>query len=192
MGKTRAKPRISVGSGLPDIALGAAEAAAVMGVHWTQAGVMARKGLLTVRVLAPAAKTAGIRDVAIYSLAEAEADYQEYLETKEAGKGGRPRVHLDEREAVLRHLRTLKHQITFGDACGVAEAAGIMGVHWTFPPKMARAGTIVGRVLRSGRPDSSGDRLWVFSRSSCAANAATAKRLQTAGKKIGRPRRAFA
>lgn len=192
MAKTRAKPRISASASLPDIALGAAEAAAVMGVHWTQAGVMARKGLLTTRVLRPPEKTAGIREIAVYSLAEAEADFQAYLDLREAGKAGRPRVHLDEREEMLRHLRGIENPVLFGDAVGVADAAEIMGVHWTFPPRMAVKGDIVGRVLRSGRPDSGRDRLWIFSRSSCERNAAQAKRLQAAGKKPGRPRKSYA
>ena len=73
--------------------------------------------------------------------------------------------------------------------CGAAEAAEIMGCHWTWPPRAARNGDIIGRILHNGRTDKAEDRAWIFSRRSCEKKAAKAKAEIHAGTKVGRPRR---
>lgn len=173
-----------------DQAIGSWEAAALMGIHWTQPCVMVRKGLLTARTLSTSEDES--RSFLIYSSRQCSRDYEEY-EERQANVRRRPRANLHMRPAGLRHLAKLEHPIAFDDAIGVVEAARILGVHWTFPPRMAKAGKIVGRLLHNGRADkSSADRLWIFSRRSCEANAAETKKLERAGEKIGRPRKKLA
>lgn len=174
---------------LPDLALGSFEAAAVLGVHWTTPARMVEKGLLTARTLKSPVRSDPERVFVVYSLAECEADYREY-ESKIRSRGGksdrRPRGFLDDRPPMLKRLAAEPSQITFGDAISTGEAAEILGVHWTFPSRMATQGKIVGRVLHNGR--NKRGRCWVFSRASVEANVAATARLQAAGRKKGRAR----
>lgn len=171
---------------MEDLALGSYEAACVLGVHWTQPATMARRGRLLARIVA-----AGTNSFAVYSLRDCERDYQEYLEMQAQPGRPRPRAHLANRPAQLRRNAKIKHRIPFVDAISAYEAAEIMGCHWTWPPRMAREGAIIGRIVHNGRPSAS-DRLWIFSRASCEANAAIAKKQAASGRKIGRPRRSLA
>ena len=171
---------------LPDMAVGSWEAAGVLGIHFTQPAKLAEKGFLTVRKL-KSLSTAGVNTFAIYSFAECDKDFLDY-EDRQASSGGRPRTRVDGRPAMLKKLAAEKNQILFADAIGTHEAAEILGVHWTFPSRMARDGKIVGRMLHSDRGRSS--RLWIFSRASCEKNLREAKKLEAAGKKLGRKRRA--
>jgi hypothetical protein len=147
---------------------------------------MVERGLLTVRKL-KSLSTAGVNTFAIYSLAECDKDFLNYEESQ-TWNGGRPRTRVDHRPAMLKKLAAEPHQILFADAIGTQEAADILGVHWTFPSRMARDGKIVGRMLHSDRGRSA--RLWIFSRASCEKNLREAKKLEAAGKKLGRKRRA--
>lgn len=170
-----------------NLAVGTWEAAALLGVHWTQVRRMADKGLLTVRSLKSPTKSDSGRVFAVYSSAECNKDYEEYEERMRAGgTGKRARTAVDLRPGMLKSLAGLKQEIEFGDAIGTYEAAEILGVHWSFPQRLAARGDIVGRVLASGRKDRSA--MWIFSRASCEANASLAQRLQAIGKKKGRRR----
>lgn len=172
-----------------DLALGSFEAAAVLGTHWTTPARMVEKGLLTARTLKSPIKSNPKRVFAIFSLAECDADYRDY-ESKLKSRGGksdkRPRGFVEDRQPMLKKLASEPSQIAFGDAISTGEAAEILGVHWTFPSRMAQQGKIVGRVLFNGRRGNS--RCWIFSRASVEANAAATARLQAAGKKKGRAR----
>lgn len=171
-----------------NLAVGTWEAACLLGVHWTQARRMADKGLLTVRVVKSPTRGNSDREFAIYSSAECEDDWQEYEERiRHGGTGKRPRTAAYLRPGMLKTLAAAAHDIAFGDAIGTYEAAEILGVHHSFPPRMAANGEIVGRLLTSHRGNRSA--LWIFSRASCEANAAKAGRLQALGKKKGRHRK---
>ena len=170
-----------------DQAIGSWEAACLLGVHWTTPARMVAKGLLTTRTLASPVVSDPERVFTVYSLAECEADWEEYSEQlKHGGSGKRPRAGVDLRPPMVKALAALKHQIAFGDAISTGEAAEIMNVHWTFPPRMAQQGKIVARILANARNNRS--RCWIFSRSACEANVSLARRLQTAGTKKGRHR----
>jgi len=172
-----------------DQAIGSWEASAVLGVHFTQPAVMVKKGLLSARTLKAVSGDGEARTFQVYSLAECDQDYLDYEEARNESKVGRPRTCVDLRPAELKRLKSLQTQIGFEDAVGSAEAAEIMGCHWTWPPRAVRRGEIVGRLLHSGRDDKAANRVWVFSRKSCEANAAKARKETAGGVKIGRPRR---
>jgi hypothetical protein len=170
-----------------DQAIGSWEAACLMGVHWTTPARMVEKGLLTTRTLASPVVSDPARVFTVYSLAECEKDWSDYSDKlKEGGSGKRPRASIDLRPPMVKALAEIENQIAFGDAVSTGEAAEIMGVHWTFPPRMAQQGKIAARILVNARNNRS--RCWIFSRASCEANVSTARRLQAAGKKKGRNR----
>jgi len=102
------------------------------------------------------------------------------------GSGKRPRANIDLRPAMGQALAAIEHQIAFGDAVSTGEAAEIMNVHWTFPPRMAQQGKIAARILVNARNNRS--RCWIFSRAACETNVSLARRLQNAGTKKGRHR----
>lgn len=173
-------------------ALGVAEAAAIMGVHWATPSRMIEKGLLTAHVCkSRAEETLGERSICILDGAECEENYLEYVQ-KIAERGGmndaRPRANFDSREAVLEHLASVE-PIAFDDACGSGEAAEILGVHPSFLTRMVRKGEIVGRSPWNPRGVSGATRNWIFSRASCRRNVALSRKLQVSGHKIGRPRK---
>ena len=170
-----------------DQAIGSWEAACLLGVHWTTPARMVGKGLLTSRTLASPVVSDPERVFTVYSLAECEADWEEYAEQlKHGGSGKRPRANVDLRPPMATALAALEHQIAFGDAVSTGEAAEIMSVHWTFPPRMAQQGKIAARILVNARTNRS--RCWIFSRAACEANVSLARRLQSAGTKKGRHR----
>ena len=178
------KPRTAVNQ-----AIGTWEAACLMGLHWTRCARMAAQGLLTARRLRSPTKADTEREFAIYSSRECEENHREYMEAFVAAGNRtprRPRGHIDLRSGQLRRIAAIKTPIAFDDAISTGEAAEILGVHWTFPPRMAAAGKVIGRILYSERRGRS--RTWIFSRESCEANAAATKRLEVAGRKVGRPR----
>lgn len=174
-----------------DQAIGSWEAAAVMGVHFTQPAVKAKKGLLTLRTLRSPRAKGDERVFALYSLRECEGDYRDYEASQATAAKSRPRNNLSMRAAELRRLSAMPVKIAFADAIGVGEAAEIMKCHVSWPPRLARAGEIEGRIVKNGRAGKVEDRLWIFSRASCERNAAQAQRLVQTGKKVGRPRRSL-
>ena len=173
-------------------AVGAAEAAAIMGIHWTQPSRMVQKGLLTSRnVTGTLYSDAPSRSYAIYDGGECEADYQEYDEKLRAAGGKtrrRPRSWVHTRPDVLRHLKAVETPITFDDAIGMAEAAKILCVHQTLIPRLIASGKVVGRKPWNPRGQT-GAKVFIISRKSCQANVKEMRALEAAGKKPGRPRR---
>lgn len=171
-------------------AVGAAEAAAIMGVHFSTPARMVEKGMLSASICQQRAG-GGERMVAIFDGRECEENYLDYL-FKVAERGGlndrRPRAHLDSRDEVLEHLAAVEVPIAFSDACGAAEAAEILHVHASFLTRLARKGSLSGRSPWSprGRGET---RNWIFSRRSCLANVAAARKMTAAGTHVGRPRK---
>jgi hypothetical protein len=169
---------------MKDEAIGAWEAAAIMGVHWSRVRRMADAGAISVRVVCGQEG----REFAVYSRDECEQNYRDYVANRQGGR--RPRTAVHERPAAIKLLAAKgRPKIKFGDAIGAYEAAKILGVFWTLVPRLAKEGKIVGRILHSGRASQS--RLWVLSRQSCEARAAESSRLEQSGQKMGRPRKSF-
>ena len=157
---------------LPDLALSANEAAAIMGVHWTRPKKMAREGLLMSKGLKPAWGKSGVREPRIYSLHDCESDYRNYLALRQHRDSSlrRPRAHLDQRDEMLRRLATVP-PILFSDACGSGEAAEILRITPCLVLRYAEEGVLLGRKpvdkLR-GAEDSAG-RWWLLSEASVKA-----------------------
>lgn len=164
-------------------AIGAFEAACLLGTHWTKPAIMAEQGRLSSRVVG------GVngRSFSVFRLDEIEQNYREYEEAQSSGSPGRPRASLHLRPDALRALAAKdRPKIEFDDAIGFVEAAKILGVHTSFVTRLAMNGEIVGRILWSRRAGRS--RLWIFSRLSCERRAADSRKLEREGRKVGRPR----
>lgn len=171
-------------------ALGAYEAACVLGVHYTRPPRLAEAGKLTVH-RCKQGEGRGERQVAIFDGAECDRDYVEYDERFQAAGGKterRPRSCVHLRPRALKKLSAIETPIAFDDAIGAAEAAEILHVHQSFVPRMIKNGEIVGRRLWNGRTSISG-RMWIVSRRSCVENVTKMRQIQAAGGKNGRPRK---
>ena len=185
MAKTRQKLRKPAAEACQ--ALGAFEAAAVMGVHFATPSKMASKGLIACRTVPLSGD--GIKVAPIFDGRSCEEDYLDYeAKLAEGGSGKRPRGHLSQRPEALKRLRAVEAPIAFADAITTAEAAEILSVHNSFITRMIANGDIVGRRLWSPR-GSAGERIYIVSRQSCVENAQEMRKIQATGKKNGRPRR---
>jgi hypothetical protein len=173
-------------------AVGSAEAAAILGVHFTQPRKMVEKGQLTAHMLADSLYTdEPTRTFAIYDGGECEANFQEYDEAYRESGGKtkrRPRAWLHTRPDVLRHLRAVKTPIEFSDAIGMAEAAKILCVHQTLIPRLVTHGKIIGRRPWNPR-GGKGPKIYIISRQSCQENIRQTRAKESAGTKPGRKRR---
>jgi hypothetical protein len=172
-------------------AIGSFEAAALMGVHYTQPRKMVEKGLLSAHIIVESAYTdAPTRNYAIYSAQECEANWAEYDEKYRASGGKterRPRSNLEHRPEALRRLKDIKKHIDFDDAIGLGEAAKVLGVHASFVPRLISSGSIMGRVAWNPRGATS--RVYIVSRRSCQQNVKAIRAAEAAGTKKGRPRK---
>lgn len=171
-------------------AVGSAEAAAILGVHFTQPRKMVEKGQLSAYQPPLSLYSADpSRSYAIYDGGECEDNYQEY-DAEYRARGGktvrRPRAWLRTRPDALRHLKAVKTPIPFADAIGMAEAAQILQVHESLIPRLVASGKVVGR--KPWNPRGSGGRIYILSRASCNANVREMKAREAAGKKPGRKR----
>jgi hypothetical protein len=176
---------------VPPQAVGSAEAAALMGVHWVMPRRMHEKGLLSAHVVTESANVDDPeRHYSIFDSSECDENYAEY-EAKVAARGGkndrRPRSNLHHRDDILRHLRGVQSPIAFDDAITLGQASKILGVHHTLVPRLLRDGRIVGRIVWSPR-GRTGPRVWLVSRRSCLANVREVKAAEAAGTKRGRKR----
>lgn len=172
-------------------AVGAAEAAAIMGVHYVMPRRMHERGLLSAHIVTESANVDDPeRHYGIYDSAECDANYREY-EEKVAARGGkndrRPRSNLTLRPQVIQHLQGVESPIAFDDAVTLGQAAAILGVHHTLVPRMLRDGRIIGRIAWNHRAKG-GPRVWIVSRRSCLQNVREVKAAEAAGTKRGRPR----
>jgi hypothetical protein len=169
---------------MKDEAIGAYEAAGVLGVHFTRPKRLAAAGVLSCRNIGGADG----REFSVYSLRDCDENFRDYEKNRRnSGGAGRPRTGSTARSEALRRLAEKgRPKIAFGDAIGTDEAAKILGVYWTLIPRLVGDGKVVGRILWSERADRS--RLWIFSRESCEAWASEVTRQEDAGTKKGRPR----
>ena len=164
-------------------AIGAYEAAAVMGVHFSRPQRMVELGLISCKILSGE----GGREFSVYSLRECDENFRAYEEELSKSVGGRPRTRVDARHDVLRMLADKQRPvIMMDDAISTHEAAEILGVWHTVISRIGERGEIVGRVLWSDRASTS--RLWVWSRKSCEEYAAKVRSMEKEGTRIGRPR----
>jgi hypothetical protein len=170
-------------------AVGAYEAAGLMGIHYSRPQKLVEKGLLSVHRVEESVHVAKLtKHQAIYDSRECEKDFAEYEELINSGEHGkRPRAWLHLRPEAIRHLQKVEHPIAFSDAIGVAEAAKILKVVVSFIPRMIARGDIVGRRPWSRR--GAGSRIYIISRQSCVENVKQVRSLEAAGKKVGRPRK---
>jgi hypothetical protein len=186
----RAKPaRTPKGHLYEPQAVGAYEAAALMGIHYSRPQKLVARGLLSAhRVEESVHVTTLTKHQAIYDSKECEKDFAEYEDLMDSGEHGkRPRAWLHLRPDAIRHLQKVEHPIAFADAIGIAEAAKILKVVVSFIPRLVACGDIVGRRPWSRR--GAGSRIYIISRQSCVANAREVRSLEAAGKKVGRPRK---
>ena len=169
-----------------DQAVGAYEAAAIMGVHFTVPRKMVLKGLLGSHESDQSHSDDPTRVTAIYDGSECQRDYEGY-EEKVAARGGkterRPRSWLHMRPDVERRLRAVKVPIAFEDAITIPEAAAMMKVHWTLVARLLRQGRLVGRLAWTKR--GAGTKLWIVSRKSVRENIKATKAAEAAGTKPG-------
>jgi hypothetical protein len=172
-------------------AVGAYEAAALMGVHFTQARKMFLKGELQGHKCHSVHNDNPSRRTLIYDGRECEANYQDYL-AKLVARGGkterRPRENIARRLEVVRHLEAVTNPIAFDDAISLSDAKVIAGVHWTLVARYLRQGRILGRVALSMRGAQSKSRLWIVSRKSVMAESRTMRAREAAGSKPGTKR----
>jgi hypothetical protein len=171
-------------------AVGAHEAAAIMGLHWSLPSRMVGKGWLSASELEGAGS--GQRAFMLYDGAECDRNYREYDE-KVTARGGmndrRPRAWIHLRMPMLAKLAAIDPPIAFDDAISIREAAGILGVHTSFVPRLIKAGDIAGRRLHSRDQTTTRHRaVYICSRKSCIKNAKIVRQQQHQGGKVGRPR----
>jgi len=144
---------------------------------------MAADGILKTRTLK---SSTGRNRIRVYSFDDVEANWLDYMHLLREGQLiRRQRAHADLRSGMLNDLNAIEQHIDFYDAISVYEAAEIMGVWYSFPPRMAANGEIVARRLLSYREG--GSRSLIYSRRSCEENAERARRLQ-GETHAGRPR----
>lgn len=178
----------SAGSPLPDLAISSWEASKIMGLHYTMPQRYAEeRGWIKIRRLS-SNRDEGKKGLSVYSLADCERSFQEYILKNQHRRRSRPRKNTGLRDQVLAGLRAESTHILFGDAVGVAEAAAILGVTENWVPKMIKQGAIVGRQLPNGRGGRKTNRGWAVSRMSCLADRADYIRKIRAGNPPGRPR----
>lgn len=181
------KPRGKLRKPAPEAcqALGAFEAAAVMGVHFATPAKMVEKGLVAARLVP---LVGGAKVTPIFDGRSCEENYLDYeQQLSEGGSGKRPRGYLHQRPDVLRRLAAVESPIAFADAVTSSEAAEILSVHVSFIARMIARGDIVGRRLWS--PRGAAERIYLVSRQSCVENAQKVRREQAVGGKVGRPRK---
>lgn len=173
-----------------DQAVGAYEAAAILGIHFTQPRKMVIKGLLSSHEATTSVHSDDpTRVTAIYDGKECQRDFEDY-EERNAARGGktdrRPRSWLHMRPEVEKRLKAVKVPIAFDDAITLGEATEMMGVHWTLVARMLREGKLVGRLAWSKR---GGSKMWIVSRKSVRENIRVVKAAEAAGTKPGIKRR---
>lgn len=165
-------------------AIGAFEAACVMGLHWARPKKMADAGVLSCRIIGGGSSS----QIAVYGLRQADQNWREYEELLRTGQvEGRPRAYEHMRPAALRVLGEKgRPQILFEDAIDIEEAARILRVFSTRVPRLIADGRLVARKLWSDR--SSSPKLWIVSRHSAEKLCREIDKAEAAGKKRGRIR----
>lgn len=148
-----------------DLAIGSAEAAAILRVHFTQPGKMAAKGLIAQTPLESAWSESPQHCGAAYSYTSCTKNWQEYLDAADGRVIGRPRANDQYTAEVEKHLRSCE-QILFDDAVGIGQAAEILDVHPTMVNAWMNEGRIIHRFPWSHRGVGSRRHGAILSRSS--------------------------
>jgi hypothetical protein len=157
-----------------------------MGVHFTRAKRMYDAGLIDGRLLDPIWVEESPRAFVIYSAKSCDQNLKDH-DAGRFGKAKNPRAYMHLRKKVLERLAGEKTPILYDDAVGTGEAAKILGVHPTMAQRLAIQGKVVARVPWNTRNGRAG-RVYIFSRKSCEKNRKEIAALESAGKKMGRPR----
>jgi hypothetical protein len=179
-----------------DEAIGANEAAALMGVHFTQPGRRARANKVISKLVASTGSAK--REFRLYSRNSCERNWREYEAMLEKNRGRtrrRPRGGVANRIAVLKFLDDPSRvRVAFHDAISVLEACEVLGgVVVSYPPRLVLRAEIKGRKLwcnRATRSRSSEDRLYVISKESCLKNYVAKLEAKSPGQPRGRVRKA--
>ena len=159
-------------------ALGAYEAACLMGVHWTRAPKMAANGEIATRELSWSSDDHRLR---VYSMLSANANWHAYEDLlASGGHRRRPRANAHLRAPMLGELGKIEQHIEFADAVSANEASEILGCYHSALARMVEGGRLVGRILISHREGPS--RTWIFSRRSCEENVAQYLKSSSAGR----------
>ncbi|MGA0207554.1 MAG: hypothetical protein ACO3LT_07160 [Ilumatobacteraceae bacterium] len=173
---------------LPDLALTTGEAAAVLGVHFTRVKKMADAGQIRSKVIYGGWGKSSARMPAIYSLADCQENFAEYLELRKDGDPSirRPRTRIDEREPMLKALQKVP-QILFDDACGTGDAATSLRIDPKLCIRYAEGGALVARKgIDTDRVASGDAKWWIYSRASIEDRRAAVMEAERRGRKTGR------
>lgn len=150
-----------------DYAIGSYEAASILGVHWARPGAMVDRGEIVARHMAGHGDAPSTR---IYSMESCEENWREYERSLATGNApNRLRSRPEERQPMLVRLGQVQQHVDYDDAISVQEAADILGVWWTYVPRLVKSGKIVGRRLMNDRGTFS--RMMVISRKSVESHA---------------------
>lgn len=165
-------------------AIGAYEAACLMGLHFSRPKKLVDSGILQMKVIAGG----NGRKFAIFPMRQCEQLWREYEDLVRSGElMGRPRAYESMRPAALKALGTKgRVQIAYDDAIGIDEAAEILRVYPTRVPRMIEEGRLVARRLWSDRAGTA--RIWIVSRESAEKLCRELDKSEAAGTKRGRRR----
>lgn len=175
---------------LPDLALNADEAAAVMGVHFTQPVKMGRLEKIKAREFPTFWKDKPVHGPSVFSLRDCETSFLEYMERLEQGGGKvrrQPRKSLENRTIVFDYLEE-QPKILFSDAIGTSEAAEILQCHATYALKLCQTNRVLNRKGWSRKVNAaspSRKRNYIISRKSVVKYLHEMQDLEAKGKKTG-------
>ena len=178
---------------LPDLALSADEASAVMGVHFTQPVKMGRAEKIRYRELPTFWKDKPAHGPSVFSLRDCEKSFLEYMERLKEGNGKvrrQPRKSLENRTVVFDYLEE-QPLILFSDAIGASEAAEILQCHATYILKMCQANRVLNRKgwsRKVGAKSPNRKRNYIISRKSIMKYLQEMRDLESKGLKRGLPK----
>lgn len=127
-------------------AVTAVEASAILGVCRGVSNSMAKRGEVSCKEFSSLDDPERI--YRFFDAAECDRNFRDYAESSKAG--GRPRAHVDDRQAVIEFLSRQSVQIDFDDAISPSEAAGLLGWSRGYVTRLVREGKLVGRGVWSG------------------------------------------
>jgi hypothetical protein len=173
---------------LPDMALTADEAAAILGVNSTYPKKYGSQGDLLCRVIS---NPFSGRDFFVFSLSDCLNNRFRYVNTPTTRRPRAEKHKHKGRELIKQITKSGDPQILFGDAISVWEAANILGVTRSFVPRMCESGLIAGRrAFGRDLRQSARRSLWIISRMSCVINRQDYLRKRQCGQAIvGRKRK---
>jgi hypothetical protein len=175
---------------LPDLAVNADEAAAVMGVHFTQPVKMGRLEKIRAKEFPTFWKAQPVHGPSVFSLRDCEKSFLEYMERLREGGGKvqrQPRKSLENRTIVFDYLEG-QPKILFSDAIGTSEAAEILQCHATYALKLCQTNRVLTRKGWSRKVNAASPtrkRNYIISRKSVVKYLHEMKQLEASGSKRG-------